>query len=142
MAQGTDSRDRRAHSRSNYRPSIDCHHGRRGRNLDAGLRPLLTIRPMRAMPRHGPEPRGLVHSPTWPDHDQAEGRREAARLSPRERELVALVAGGLTDAQIAQRLVISVRTVRSHLDRIRDKSGARRRAELTRLAATLGVIPQ
>jgi DNA-binding CsgD family transcriptional regulator len=57
-----------------------------------------------------------------------------AGLTPRERELVALVAKGLTDSQIAGKLFISIRTVRSHLDRIRDKTGARRRAELTRLA--------
>jgi len=58
----------------------------------------------------------------------------ASNLSKRERELVALVADGLTDGQIAEKLFISIRTVRSHLDRIRDKTGARRRAELTRLA--------
>jgi DNA-binding CsgD family transcriptional regulator len=56
------------------------------------------------------------------------------QLSPRERELVTLVAQGHTDAQIASHLYISVRTVRSHLDRIRDKTGCRRRADLTRLA--------
>jgi predicted ATPase/DNA-binding CsgD family transcriptional regulator len=56
------------------------------------------------------------------------------RLSPREQELVTLVARGRTDAQIAAELFISVRTVRSHLDRIRDKTGYRRRADLTRLA--------
>jgi DNA-binding CsgD family transcriptional regulator len=44
------------------------------------------------------------------------------------------VAEGLTDGQIAEKMFISIRTVRSHLDRIRDKTGARRRAELTRLA--------
>jgi non-specific serine/threonine protein kinase len=55
-------------------------------------------------------------------------------LSPRECELVALVAQGLTDSQIAEKLFISVRTVRSHLDRIRDKTGCRRRADLTRIA--------
>ena len=59
---------------------------------------------------------------------------EAGVLSPRERELVALIARGRTDAQIAAELFISVRTVRSHLDRIRDKTGYRRRADLTRLA--------
>lgn len=59
------------------------------------------------------------------------------RLSRRERELLGLLAEGLTDAQIAQRLYISVRTVHSHLDRIRDKTGARRRAELTRLSLSL-----
>ena len=61
------------------------------------------------------------------------------RLTPRERELVTLVANGRTDAQIAGQLYISVRTVRSHLDRIRDKSGLRRRAELTRLALQEGL---
>jgi DNA-binding CsgD family transcriptional regulator len=61
-------------------------------------------------------------------------------LSPRERELVALVARGRTDAQIAAELFISVRTVRSHLDRIRDKTGCRRRAELTRLALAEGLV--
>jgi predicted ATPase/DNA-binding CsgD family transcriptional regulator len=61
----------------------------------------------------------------------------AARLSSREGDLVRLVAEGLTDAQIGERLCISIHTVRSHLDRIRDKTGARRRADLTRLAATL-----
>jgi predicted ATPase/DNA-binding CsgD family transcriptional regulator len=62
------------------------------------------------------------------------------QLSPRERELVTLVAQGHTDAQIARHLYISVRTVRSHLDRIRDKTGCRRRADLTRLALQTGLI--
>jgi len=59
-------------------------------------------------------------------------------LSARERELVTLVARGRTDAQIAAQLYISIRTVRSHLDRIRDKTGCRRRADLTRLALGAG----
>ncbi len=61
-------------------------------------------------------------------------------LSPRERELVTLVARGQTDAQIAAQLYISVRTVSSHLDRIRDKTGCRRRAELTRFALSAGLV--
>jgi DNA-binding CsgD family transcriptional regulator len=65
---------------------------------------------------------------------------ELARLSPRERELVTLVARGHTDAQIAGQLYITVRTVSSHLDRIRDKTGCRRRAELTRLALSAGLV--
>jgi predicted ATPase/DNA-binding CsgD family transcriptional regulator len=63
-----------------------------------------------------------------------------ARLSPREQELITLVARGRTDAQIAEQLYISIRTVRSHLDRIRDKSGCRRRADLTRLALEAGLV--
>jgi DNA-binding CsgD family transcriptional regulator len=63
-----------------------------------------------------------------------------AQLSVRERELVTLVAQGRTDAQIAGQLYISVSTVRSHLDRIRDKSGFRRRADLTRMALQEGLV--
>jgi len=62
------------------------------------------------------------------------------RLSPRERELVTLVARGRTDAQIAAELFITVRTVGTHLDRIRDKTGCRRRADLTRLALSAGLV--
>jgi predicted ATPase/DNA-binding CsgD family transcriptional regulator len=64
----------------------------------------------------------------------------AGRLSAREQELVTLVAQGRTDAQIAAQLYISVRTVSSHLDRIRDKTGCRRRADLTRLALSAGLV--
>ena len=63
----------------------------------------------------------------------------AGPLSDREREIVALLAGGATDAQIAERLFLSVNTVRSHLDRIRDKTGARRRPELVRYAVQAGI---
>jgi DNA-binding CsgD family transcriptional regulator len=70
---------------------------------------------------------------TAPNTQQAPPPR-MAHLSTRERELVTLVARGRTDAQIAEQLYISVRTVRTHLDRIRDKTGCRRRADLTRLA--------
>jgi predicted ATPase/DNA-binding CsgD family transcriptional regulator len=63
-----------------------------------------------------------------------------AMLSPRERELLTLVAQGRTDAQIAAQLYITVRTVASHLDRIRDKTGCRRRADLTRLALGVGLV--
>jgi DNA-binding CsgD family transcriptional regulator/tetratricopeptide (TPR) repeat protein len=62
------------------------------------------------------------------------------KLSSRERELVTLVAKGRTNAQIAAELYISVRTVSSHLNRIRDKTGCRRRADLTRLALSEGLV--
>jgi len=69
------------------------------------------------------------------------GGSPAGLLSEREREIVALLAGGATDAQIAERLFLSVHTVRSHLDRIRDKTGARRRIELVRYATQAGIDP-
>jgi non-specific serine/threonine protein kinase len=64
----------------------------------------------------------------------------AVKLSARERELVALVAQGRSDAQIAAELYISIRTVRSHLDRIGDKTGCRRRVDLTRLALSAELV--
>jgi DNA-binding CsgD family transcriptional regulator len=65
---------------------------------------------------------------------------ELSQLSPREQELVTLVAGGSTNAQIAIQLYLYVRTVGSHLDRIRDKTGCRRRADLTRRALQAGLV--
>jgi len=76
---------------------------------------------------------------TAPDPPAA-GALSPGALSARERELVTLVAQGCTDAQIAAQLFISIRTVRSHLDRIRDKTGCRRRADLTRLALSIGLL--
>ena len=64
----------------------------------------------------------------------------SGQLSTRERELVTLVAQGRTNAEIAAQLYISIRTVTSHLDRIRDKTGCRRRADLTRLALGEGLV--
>jgi predicted ATPase/DNA-binding CsgD family transcriptional regulator len=99
----------------------------------------------------GAGPDGTGPDRTAPDRTAADGAGpdgltadEAtaglARLSPRERELVTLVAQGRTDAQIAAQLYITVRTVSSHLDRVRDKTGCRRRADLTRLALSAGLV--
>jgi DNA-binding CsgD family transcriptional regulator len=74
-----------------------------------------------------------------PDSQAASVPRGPTQLSARERELVTLVAQGRTDARIAAQLYISVSTVRSHLDRIRDKTRCRRRADLTRLALQAGL---
>jgi non-specific serine/threonine protein kinase len=72
--------------------------------------------------------------------DKAAEAPGAPGLSAREQELVTLVAQGRTNAQIAEQLYISIRTVSSHLDRIRDKTGCRRRADLTRLALQAGLV--
>ena len=93
--------------------------------------------------RHGDEPghRGRVRAHAYRNRPAATpGAPGPGKLSSRERELVILVAQGRTDAQIAAQLYISIRTVRSHLDRIRDKTGCRRRADLTRLALQAGLI--
>jgi DNA-binding CsgD family transcriptional regulator len=58
-------------------------------------------------------------------------------LTKREREILDCVANGLTDNEISEQLFIGKSTVRSHLDRIRAKTGLRRRIELARLALEL-----
>jgi two-component system, NarL family, invasion response regulator UvrY len=63
----------------------------------------------------------------------------ASALTEREREILTLVADGERDGDIAELLHISKKTVQSHLDRIRDKTGRRRRAELTRFAIEEGL---
>jgi DNA-binding NarL/FixJ family response regulator len=65
---------------------------------------------------------------------------EGLGLSAREREVLTLLARGERDEDIAEKLFISIRTVRSHLDRIRDKTGRRRRPDLTRLAMEHGLL--
>ena len=77
---------------------------------------------------------------TTHDPQAAPEQNEMSQLSARERELVTLVAQGRTDTQIAGQLYIAVSTVRSHLDRIRDKTSCRRRADLTRLALQTGLV--
>ncbi|MEU6420327.1 response regulator transcription factor [Streptomyces spiralis] len=61
-------------------------------------------------------------------------------LTGRERQILHLVAGGATDREIATRLNITENTVHTHLERLRRKSGSRRRADLTRLALEYGIF--
>ena len=58
------------------------------------------------------------------------GTGRAAELSRREREVASLAAGGLTNAEIAQRLSLSTRTVESHLYRVFAKLGVNERSGL------------
>ncbi|WP_330456436.1 response regulator transcription factor [Streptomyces sp. NBC_00820] len=61
-------------------------------------------------------------------------------ITDREKQILQLVAGGATDREIATRLNITENTVHTHLERLRRKSGSRRRADLTRLAMKCGVL--
>ncbi|MGH3972048.1 MAG: response regulator transcription factor, partial [Pseudonocardiaceae bacterium] len=88
--------------------------------------------------------RGSAHATTTRAHRLAqacEGARTPALaaiaaplpLTHREREVVTLAAGGLSNRQIAQRLVVSIRTVENHLYRATAKLGTSDRAELATL---------
>jgi DNA-binding NarL/FixJ family response regulator len=61
-------------------------------------------------------------------------------LTNREREVVALVAGGLSNDEIADRMVISPATAKTHVSRAMTKLGARDRAQLVVFAYECGLV--
>ena len=71
---------------------------------------------------------------------QPAGRQTANPLSEREREVLRLVAAGLSNQEIADRLVITERTARFHLTSSFNKLGADNRAQAVALAAQRGLL--
>ncbi|MFD6178017.1 MULTISPECIES: response regulator [unclassified Isoptericola] len=61
-------------------------------------------------------------------------------LTPREREVVALVAHGLSNDEIAERMVLSPLTAKTHVSRAMTKLGARDRAQLVVFAYESGIV--
>jgi len=64
----------------------------------------------------------------------------ASDITPREREILVLLARGLSNVAIGQRLYISAATVKFHVGNVMAKLGARRRAEAVYAASKLGLI--
>jgi DNA-binding CsgD family transcriptional regulator len=71
---------------------------------------------------------------------QTATRRNPAGLTGRQLEILGLLAGGLTNAEIAERLVVSVRTVDHHVSAVLQKLGVTSRQDAARAAAEL--LPQ
>jgi predicted ATPase/DNA-binding CsgD family transcriptional regulator len=67
------------------------------------------------------------------------GAGKGSPLSPRERQVAALIGRGLTSREIAAALIVSEKTVDAHADHIRQKLGLRSRAEIAVWAATQGL---
>ena len=79
--------------------------------------------------------------------DRATPTASAARapvqlLSPREQEVLKLLAQGYTNQEVGTRLCLSVKTIETYRARIVDKLGLRSRADLTRYALELGLLEQ
>ena len=81
----------------------------------------------------------LVAAPTAFERDLA--KLESLGITPRELELLELIAQGLSNREIAERAFVSENTVKTHLSRVFDKLGARRRTQAVQLGKELRLIP-
>lgn len=70
----------------------------------------------------------------------AERERVIATLTPREREVLALLAKGLDNQTIADRLVVSINTVRMHVQNVLDKLDAHSRLQAVIRASEYGIV--
>ena len=70
-----------------------------------------------------------------------EARVRELQLTPRELEILGLIAEGLSNREIAERVFVSENTVKTHASRVFDKLGARRRTEAVQLGKSWRLIP-
>jgi DNA-binding CsgD family transcriptional regulator len=70
-----------------------------------------------------------------------EAKREELAITPREMEILELIAKGLSNREIAGKLFVSENTVKTHSSRVLDKLGARRRTQAVQLGKEFGLLP-
>ena len=71
----------------------------------------------------------------------AEARRDVGQLTEREREVLSLVATGLSNSELGDALHVTLPTVKTHVSRILAKLGARDRTQLVIIAYEAGLVP-
>src|SRR5262249_9034078 len=71
-----------------------------------------------------------------------DSKREALGITPRELEILGLIAQGLSNREIAEKLFVSENTVKTHSSRVFDKLGAKRRTQAVQLGKELRIIPR
>lgn len=70
-----------------------------------------------------------------------QSKLESLGITPRELEILELIAAGLSNKEIAARVYVSENTVKTHSSRVFDKLGARRRTQAVQLGKKLRLIP-
>jgi NarL family two-component system response regulator LiaR len=81
----------------------------------------------------------MVAAPVNFVRDQS--KLESLGITARELEILELIAAGLSNKEIATRVYVSENTVKTHLSRVFDKLGARRRTQAVQLGKELRLIP-
>jgi len=82
-----------------------------------------------------------VPVPAPADFVRDERKLESLGLTPRELEILQLIADGLSNREIAGRIGVSENTVKTHSSRVFDKLGARRRTQAVQLGKSMRLIP-
>lgn len=82
-----------------------------------------------------------VVAPAPVTFERDQGKLEALGITVRELEILALIAAGLSNREIAERVHVSENTVKTHSSRLFDKLGARRRTQAVQLGKELRLIP-
>ena len=106
----------------------------------AGLGIWLGIRMTRPRPAEGAEAEGTV-APTGGPFVADDKKRDDLGITRREMEILELVAQGMSNREIAEKLFVSENTVKTHCSRAFDKLGARRRTEAVVMGKKLGLLP-
>ena len=70
-----------------------------------------------------------------------EGKLRELRLTRRELEILELIANGMSNREIAEKLFVSENTVKTHSSRLFDKLSAKRRTQAVQIGKELGLIP-
>ena len=82
-----------------------------------------------------------IEVPAPVDFVRDERKVESLGITPRELEILELIAGGLSNREIAERAHVSENTVKTHSSRVFFKLGARRRTQAVQLGKDLRLIP-
>jgi ATP/maltotriose-dependent transcriptional regulator MalT len=80
-------------------------------------------------------------APFAPSTARQQAQQQALGITPRELEILTLVAGGLSNREIATELFVSENTVKTHCARAFDKLGAARRTQAVQRGKELGLLP-